>query len=191
MSVIVIMGIIISLLVVASKGARQRADMEAAKAGVTFIATKIDAFMGKKLGELPSDPNSDGITTELEIYETLAEWALEVPLEKRVDPWGNPYIIVFDRDYGDDFPLVTGTPGYNTEPYVRMAGMYRPLLAADAPKEIHSGDPATTDAYNRESGQFQVISAGPDGLLSRDNREETADIDGDGLSVNADNLTNW
>ena len=209
MSVIVIMGIIAALLLVAAKGARVKAQIEAAKADITYIASKIDAYKEKR-GELPSDLNGDGTTSELEIHKTLSEWGFAVPEKKRIDPWGNPYIIVLGRDYPNNFPIFThlgppppGVPSSGYEPVIandtdnakiyepsvlgrpnpfsKIETMYRPVVVADAPKEIHRGAPATTPAFLDQPDAFQVISAGPDGLLSRDN----------GMDVNADNLTNW
>jgi|GEM_PF-6200343 len=190
MSVIVIMGIIAALLVLAARGARQRAALDAAKAGVSYIADRIEAYRSKR-GELPPDLSTlPDYTTEMEIYQTLNSWGFTVTPQKQVDPWGNPYIIVLQGDYGTVFPIATGTSGYNGVPFGKMGGMYVPG-GIDQAKEVHSGDPLTTSAYLDEANSFQVISAGPDGLISRDNREETQDIDGDGASVNADNIRNW
>jgi general secretion pathway protein G len=191
--VITIMGIIAALLVVAATGARRKVDQDVAKAGIQFITSKIEAYRTKR-GELPPDTNADGVTAEMEIYATLAEWGFGVPPEKQVDPWGSPYIIVFQRDYVpniQDFPIVTGGAHYSAPPFNKVATMYNAV--ADMPKEIHSGDPAATPAYMSESGGYQIICAGEDGRISRDNREVTADTEPplDGMTVNADNLTNW
>ena len=194
LAVIVIMGIVAALLVMAAKGARQRADLDAAKANIAFIAGKIDAYKAKR-GQLPPNlnpgagPGMDSYTTEQEIYQTLAEWGLTVPPEKQLDPWRQPFIIVFQRDYGVSFPIDGSLAPYNVRPWNKIGLMY--VNGGPSPKEIHEGDPLTTRPYLGETDSYQIISAGPDGLLSRDDGERTGDPDGDGRSVNADNLTNW
>jgi len=204
LAVLAIMTVIAGLLVAAAVGARRKADNDAAQADVTFISAQIEAYYNKR-GQLPPNlnplspvpqPGEDDITTEFEIYQTLAEWNLPVPPERRVDPWGNPYVIVFQRDYGKVFPLESGGNPiqvndekifpYNITPFNRMQIMYNPPLApvpppVDVAKEIHRGDPAATASFNDSMDNFQVISAGPDGYIVRD-----------GLSdYNADNFVNW
>lgn len=190
MAVIAIMGIITAFLVVAAKGARKKADLDAARAGIELISSKIESYMNKR-GDLPPNlnPGTDSFTTEEEIYHTLGEWGFTVEDSKRIDPWGNPYIIILSRDYDVVFPIWTPGASYGTPPYNKMANMY--ITGADIAKNIHEGDPATTPSYMDQTRGFQVISAGPDGLLSRDDREVNTDIDLDGLTVNGDNLTNW
>jgi type II secretory pathway pseudopilin PulG len=222
MSVIVIMGIIAGLLLVAAKGARVKAQIEAAKADITYIASKIEAYKEKR-GELPPnlDPTVDDTTTELEIYKTLTDWGFAVPEKRRVDPWGNPYIIVFQRDYPKVFPISSQLPGppssgyepvilnnadnakiYESSvlgkpnPFSRIKDRYRVagpphVLTADAPKEIHTGDPDPTLVppnlpFLNQPDAFQIISAGPDGLISRD-----VDLVVNSHTPDADNLTNW
>ncbi len=196
LAVMAIMGIIAALVVVAAAGARKRTDSDSAKAGIQYIAARIDAYRNKR-GQLPPNLNEgvgaglDDITTEQEIYDTLGQWGFEVPAEKQVDPWGNPYVVVLSRDYGKDFPIVSGavTGEYTKPPFSREAAMYG--AAADMPKDIRDGDPTTQPAYMDEYDGFQIVSAGPDGQVRRDNREMTDDIDGNGASDNADNFTNW
>lgn len=203
--VIAVMSIIAALLIVAAASARRKVDADAAKAEIQFIASKLDAYKTKR-GDLPADVDADGITTETEIYYTLAQWGLEVPADTQVDPWGNPYIIVFQRDYIPNakvFPIATGGAGsppaspsgpYGAPPFNKVMDMYnlnKLLPPVDGSKEIHPEDPATTEAYMSEPGGYQIICAGEDGLISRDNREVTSDVDGDETTVNADNYTNW
>lgn len=104
---------------------------------------------------------------------------------------GNPYIIVLSRDYGKDFPIVSGavTGEYTSPPFSKEKDMYD--TAVDMPKEIHDGDPTTEPAYMDEYDGYQIISAGEDGQVRRDNGEVTTDVDGNGYSDNADNFTNW
>jgi len=203
-AVIAIMSVIAGLLIVAATGAHKKADRDAAEAGVQLIAGRIEAFQTER-GQLPPDPNFDSsltpeqnLTTEVEIYETLEEWGFDVPEEKRVDPWGNPYVIVLGRDYGKEFPIRSGGLCYSDPqlPYRRMGNpsddpaikqMYY-LATEDQPKEIHDGDPVTEPAYNDQPEGFQVISAGPDGWLHR-NRWHVGDAAHG--EVNADNITNW
>jgi len=187
------MTVIAGLLVAAAVGARRKADNDAAEAGITFISAQIEAYYSKR-GQLPPNlnplspvpqPGEDDITTEFEIYQTLAEWNLPVPPERRLDPWGNPYVIVFQRDYEKVFPLVTAgvMTGYDTPPFDRIQYMYAPPPAApaDAAKELHRGDPATTPSFNDSMDNFQVISAGQDGYITRNDLDD----------VNADNFVNW
>lgn len=189
LAVIVIMTVVAGLLVVAATGARKRSINDAAGAGVQFISSQIDAYVNER-GKLPPDTNGDGITTEVEIYDTLDEWGFAVPADKQVDPWGNPCIIVLDRDYYENFPLFTGGLIYVTPnpPFDRMPDMYEPPLAADEPKTLHVGPPATDDPYNNHSGGYQVISAGTDGKVCRDNTWINPLT---GARPNADNFTNW
>lgn len=207
LAVLIIMSIIAALIVVAAKGAQKKAAYEAAKAGVQFISSQIDAYKNKR-GELPPNLNADSVTTEAEIYQTLKQWGFEVPDSKRIDPWGNPYVIVFSRDYTSasnpgTFPLATRDPssGYDNpyavpngtpiaNPCWRIGALYSPWQASptawlDQAKEIHNGDPATAPAYMNQTDGYQVISAGPDGkIATRD------DVD-PGMTINADNVTNW
>jgi prepilin-type N-terminal cleavage/methylation domain-containing protein len=179
LAVLTIMTIVASLLVAAAIGARRKADSDAAQAGVTFIASQIDAYLNKR-GQLPDSGLS--YTTEADIYDTLAQWGFEVIPDKQVDPWGNPFVIVLSTDYGVNFPLQSGGACYSTPPFDRMYGMYDPPPAApDDEKQVHEGDPATTPAYNGQANGYQVISAGPDGMLSRNGGDDW----------NADNFTNW
>lgn len=184
--VIAIMTVIAGLLVAAAIGARRKADSDAAQAGVTYIAAQIQAYFDKR-GQLPPDTDGNGFTTEVEIYNTLGEWGFAVPEAKRVDPWSNPYVIVLrygqTADYGVVFPIATGGAIYSTPPYDRIGDMYAPppVVPADSAKEIHIGDPATTLPYNDMANGFQVISAGPDGYISRNGTND----------VNSDNFTNW
>ena len=177
LAVLAIVSVMAGLLVMAAKGARKRADIDAAKAGVSFVAAKIDAYRNKR-GDLPPDlggPAVPAVTTEFEIYKTLDKWGFAVPPDKQVDPWGNPYIIVLDRDYGAPFNM-NAPPDYTTPPFNKMAGMYS--TAVPQPKEIQD---AATNPYNNENGGFQVISAGLDGLVSQTGSDD----------VNADNFVNW
>ena len=197
LAVIVIMGILAALLIMAAKGAREKSAVEAARAGVSFISTQMDAFRNKR-GEFSIvELHGDTVATEDEIYRSLEQYGFAVPPEKQLDPWGNPYIIVLQRDYGKSFPIDGSAAPYNVLPWNKMPLMYTggaadpPPPAGPSPKEVHSGDPATTAAYLNQTDEYQVICAGPDGLLSRDNGEERTDVDGDTLTVNADNLTNW
>jgi len=183
MAVMVIMSIVAGLLIAAAIGARKKADADAARAGVTYITAQIEAYYNKR-GQLPPNLNEsmDSFTTEAEIYQTLNEWNFPVPPEKQVDPWGNPFIIILDRDYGVNFPLQSGGTCYSTPPFNKMYAMYDPAPAApDDPKEIHEGDPTTEPSYNDQRDGFQVISAGPDGRLGRNGAND----------YNADNFTNW
>ncbi len=174
LAVLAIISVMAGLLIMAAKGARKRADTDAARAGVSFVTAKIDAYRSKR-GDLPPDLGGAAVTTEFEIYETLDKWGFAVPPDKQVDPWGNPYIIVLDRDYGAPFNM-NASPDYTTPPFNKMAGMYS--AAAPQPKEIKD---AAANPYNNESGGFQVISAGPDGLVSQTGSDD----------VNADNFFNW
>ncbi len=180
--VIAIMTVIAGLLVAAAIGARRKAAHDSAQADVTYISGQIRAYLDKR-GQLPPDTDANGFTTEPEIYRTLGEWGFDVPEAKRLDPWDNPYVIVLGRDYGVSFPIASGGSVYSTPPYDRMGGMYAPPPAApaDGPKEIHTGDPATTPANNDMTDGFQVISAGPDGYISRNGTDDAS----------ADNFTNW
>lgn len=195
LAVISIMGIIAALLVFAAKGLRKKTDADAAKGGVDFIAARIEAFTGKR-SELPADYNGDGVTTEREIYLALNQWGFSVPPHKQVDPWGNPYVIVLKRDYGKNFLMGTRPAGSgyeelpfppgNPAPFPPKDDLYKigalyaipPALPADGPKDIldTAGNP-----FMNEGEGFQVISAGPDGKMSRNGVD----------SVNGDNLTNW
>jgi prepilin-type N-terminal cleavage/methylation domain-containing protein len=186
LAVFAIMAVIASLIAAAAIGARRKADSDAARSGVMYISNQIQSYLTKR-GELPL--NSGGAAaTEVDIYTRLAEWNFAVPAKKQIDPWGNPYIIILYDDYGATFSI-TGGPDYQNPPFNKVASMY--MTAADMPKDIRRGDPTTTDPYLNTYQAYQVISAGPDGLISRDGREETTDIDSDGKSVNADNFTNW
>ncbi|MHC4714912.1 MAG: type II secretion system protein [Planctomycetota bacterium] len=180
--VIAIMTVIAGLLVAAAIGARRKVTSDRAKAGVKYIAGQIEAYLDKR-GQLPPDTDANGFTTEPEIYRTLGEWSYTVSEGNRVDPWGNPYVIVLGRDYGVSFPIASGGSVYSTPPYDRIGGMYAPppVVPADGPKEIHTGDPAVTPAHNDMTNGFQVISAGPDGYISRNGTDDAS----------ADNFTNW
>lgn len=191
LAVLAIMTIIAGLLVTGAVGLRRKADRDAAAAGVTLISSKIESYFNKR-GQLPpnlnpgSAPTDDNFTDEDEIYKTLSEWGFGVSDKRRVDPWGNPYVIILDRDYEVNFPLQSGEACYSTPPFHKIYGMYDPPPGApDDRKTFHVGDPIidpTTDPHNIQANGFQVISAGPDGKLSRD---------GTDLDVNGDNLTNW
>jgi general secretion pathway protein G len=187
MAVITIMAIIAALLVAAATGARRNAMTDRARADVKFIASKIDAYRNKR-GEMPPDLNADGVTTEMEIYQTLDQWGYTVPEDKKVDPWGNPYIIVLQRDYGADFNLSGASMGYNATPFVKMQNMYRPVPAGIKTKAIHKGlPPLTSDTcYENQDNGYQVLSAGPDGKVCR--YDSPTDPDG---TYDADNITNW
>ena len=182
LAVLAIMSVIAGLLVAAAVGARRKADNDRAESGISYIAAQIEAYHNKR-GQLPPDTNEDGITTEFEIYQTLAQWNFPVPAERQVDPWGNPYVVVLQRDYTQPFPVVTGGAGtgYDTPPFDKIQYMYAvaPAVPGDTAKEIHNGVPAT--AFNGQINGFQVISAGPDGYLSQNGDD----------AVNADNFVNW
>ncbi len=181
LAVLAIMTIIAGLLLAASMGARRRADSDAAQAGVDFISSQIEAYYNRR-GQLPPDLNEDGITTEAEIYHTLDEWNFPVPPARRVDPWGNPFVIVLQRDYGEVFPIVTGGPDgdYNRAPFNRIREMYG--ATADMPKDLYRGDP--TNPFNDSVLNFQVISAGPSGRIVRD-------VEDDPYDYSTDNFVNW
>ncbi len=191
LAVLAIMTIIAGLLTAGAVGLRRKADRDAAAAGVTLISSKIESYFNKR-DQLPPNLNpgsgagQDDFTDEVEIYRTLSEWGFGVLDKQRVDPWGNPYVIIFLDDYEVNFPLQSGGACYTTPPFDRMYGMFVPPPAApDDRKELRVGDPIidpTTDTHNSQADGFQVISAGPDGKLSRD---------GTNLDVNGDNLTNW
>lgn len=192
--VITIMGVIAALLVTAAAGAHKKAQIDRAKAGIQLIASKIDAYKNKRGEILPNlNPAVDNVTTEMEIYTTLKEWGFEVPEEKKVDPWGNPYIIVLQRDYLADFELAGPTMGYNATPFFKMQGIYRPWAVSPKTKAISKTAPTaspTLDAcYEKQDNGYQIISAGPDGKVCRYD-DPTIPPDQES-NYNADNLTNW
>lgn len=187
LAVLAIMTIIAGLLVTGAVGLRRKASRDAADAGVTLISSKLESYFNKR-GQLPPNlnPGSDSFTDEDEIYTTLSEWGFDILDKQRVDPWGNPYVIILFGDYNVNFPLQSGGGCYSTPPFSKIYGMYVPTPGApDDLKALRVGDPIidpTTDRQNSQLNGFQVISAGPDGKLS---------MDGTNLDVNGDNLTNW
>jgi len=159
--VLSIMALIAALIVVAAKGARKKADYEAAKAGVQFICSQIDAYKNKR-GELPPNLNplrtppdntaEDDVTTEKEIYYSLSQWGFTVPPERQIDPWGHPYVVVLQRDYGKTFNVTapfdrtdSATTPYDHYPY---GPDYAPSSFFSDPTGLYR-DPAERDHLHK------------------------------------------
>ena len=170
LAVIVIMSIIAGLVIYAAAGARKKAQIDAAKAGIARIAMRIDQYRAKR-GALPEDPA--GLTDEDFVFEKLNAWGFNVSPREQLDPWDSPFIIVFRTDYekndasGSNFFALTG----------KMAEMYDSVSTY---KDVYSDDDPNKP-YLDQQGSYQIISAGPDGFISRNNLD----------AVNVDNLSNW